>query len=410
MKALLIEDNEDDALFVKECLASLPGGLPPSWWARDLAAGLETLRTEGADVVLLDLGLPDSRGLPTLDAVLTACPETPVIVLTGHDDEVLGLEAIQRGAQDYLPKGDIDGERMVNAIRYAWERKATQRALEASEQRYRRLNAELEQRVQDRTRELVEAQQDLAHYGRVSLLGELAAGVAHELRQPLTTIRCGAEAALDLLGPAVVDVAEMREILDEIIQENQRASSVIGRLRKLFRKEPPELASVDLNTVLQETLALLHHKVVGHGARIENDLGAGLPPIPGDRVQLVQVFSNLILNALDSMESLAPEERQVSVRTCKADPDWLEIVVRDRGTGIPAEHLECLFDSFFTTKKEGMGMGLSICRSIVQNHRGRIWAANDPDGGAAFHVQLPVKLDPTTSTYRQISQQKTGSA
>jgi C4-dicarboxylate-specific signal transduction histidine kinase len=232
--------------------------------------------------------------------------------------------------------------------------------------------------------------QDLSHFGRVSMMGELAAALAHELRQPLTAVMANAEAGLDVLdAPGVMDVTELREILTDIIAEDHRAGEVIRRLRTLLRRGPSESQPLNLNELINEVIPLLRNYAVMHDVSVTTDLSPALPLARGDRIQLEQVLVNLMLNALDSMKTAPRDRRHLRVRTAPTKPHSVLVTVQDSGTGILPEHLDCIFDSFFTTKPEGMGMGLSICRAIVQAHHGRIWAENNPGPGAAAHFSLP---------------------
>jgi signal transduction histidine kinase/CheY-like chemotaxis protein len=232
--------------------------------------------------------------------------------------------------------------------------------------------------------------QDLEHFGRVSMAGELAMALAHELRQPLTAILSNAEAASGLLeGTGVVDMGEAREILTDIAASGQRAGEVIRRLRSLLRKGQAEMQPLQLNDLIGEVLPLVRNQALLHEVVLTAELAPTLPLTHGDRIQLEQVLMNLLLNALTALKSVPRPQRRLLIRTTQPDAQHIQLSVRDSGSGIPAAQLAHIFDSFFSTKAEGLGMGLSICQSVVQAHGGRIWATNNPEGGATLHCLLP---------------------
>jgi PAS domain S-box-containing protein len=238
-------------------------------------------------------------------------------------------------------------------------------------------------------RELQQYRAETAHYGRVAAAGELSAAIAHELNQPLTGILTNAQAGRRLLDAESPDLVELGETLEDIAADGRRAGEVIHRLRSLLRRSQPELKVLDVNELVQQVVRLTGSDLLLRGAALDVELAPRLPPVAGDRVQLTQVILNLVLNALDAMAGLPPERRRVRVRSLPAAGREIRLEVRDSGIGIPPEALPRLFEPFFTTKETGMGMGLSIVRSIVESHGGRIAAANNPGGGASFTVTLP---------------------
>lgn len=229
-----------------------------------------------------------------------------------------------------------------------------------------------------------ETRHQIAHMARVALVGELAASISHELRQPLAAIRMNAQvgARLATIGPA--HLAELRSIFEDIVADDTRAAEVINHVRGLLRKEDRTVTSVDVNAICQDAARLLHHDAAARHVRLELSLGTHLPPLRGDPVELQQVVLNLALNALDAACSSA-RERVVRIVTV-GRADHIEMSVRDTGTGLTPEVQEHLFDSFFSTKPQGLGLGLAIVRSIVERHNGRISAENADGGGAVFRV------------------------
>jgi PAS domain S-box-containing protein len=241
-----------------------------------------------------------------------------------------------------------------------------------------------------RQAELIATRQraELTHLSRVAVLGELSASLAHEINQPLTAILSNAEAARRYLDRDSVDLEQVREIVDDIISDDQRAGEVIRRLRAMLRKEEVPHVDLDLNAAIHGVLRIMHSELVNRGVVVETSLSATLPLISADPVQMQQVLLNLLVNACDAMAD-RPRPRVLTVRTFDRDGVvWTEI--GDRGSGIPEADLERIFEPFVTSKQLGTGLGLSVCRTLVHTHGGRIWASNNPAGGATLTVVLPV--------------------
>lgn len=238
--------------------------------------------------------------------------------------------------------------------------------------------------------EMQHLRQELARTSRITAATQLTAALAHELSQPLGAILCNAQAAEQYLSQAPPPLSEVREILSDIEADGQRARSVIQRLRALFQKSSPEPTAVQLNHVVQETIGLLHSELAIKGVSVQLDLEPTLPEVSGDYVELQQVVINLILNALDAMAGQEPGTRRLHIGTACGEPQSVRLSFRDSGTGLSADQLSHVGEPFFTTKPTGMGMGLAISRSILEAHGGRLWAENNPDCGAAFHLAIPV--------------------
>jgi C4-dicarboxylate-specific signal transduction histidine kinase len=261
----------------------------------------------------------------------------------------------------------------VGAITDITERKRAEAEVRESERRYR------------------EVQMDLAHANRVATMGQLTASIAHEVNQPIATARNNAASALRFLSRSPPDLEEVREALGCIVNDVDRAGDVIGGIRKLIQKAPaPRGDRLDINEAIREVIVLTRGEALKAGVAVQMQLAEGLPPVQGDRVQLQQVLLNLILNAVEAMSSVDDASRELSISTGRG-ADGILIAVRDSGPGIDPEHVERVFQSFYTTKPEGIGMGLAICRSIVDAHGGRLWAdANEPRG-AVFQFTLPAR-------------------
>jgi len=233
------------------------------------------------------------------------------------------------------------------------------------------------------------SQSQLAHVTRVTTLGEMAASIAHEVNQPLSAVTTNAEAGLRWLNRNVPDLGEVRSAIERIKSEAHRASEVIRRIRALSRKTDPKHIRIDLQDVLLESIALVRREVLRH--RVNFDFTPVSEPmwVRGDKVQLQQVIINLLMNAMQAMSGMHGKERALLVSLTAAPNGYVTLRVQDNGPGISTQNLPSLFNPFFTTKPEGMGMGLSICRSIIDAHGGRIWAESDLGHGAALNFSLP---------------------
>jgi two-component system sensor kinase FixL len=232
--------------------------------------------------------------------------------------------------------------------------------------------------------------EEMAHLGRVATMGELAASLAHELNQPLTAIMSNAQAALRLTTGDSPDFDEVRDILSDIVADDRRAGQVIQGLRSLFRKGEFERVEVDINDLVQEVVSLIKSEAIIRNVSIETILDKSLPSVVGDKIHLQQVIINFILNASEAMANLDDVPRRIIISTIKADDQTVKVGIRDSGIGINEDNFNQIIEPFYTTKPEGMGMGLSINRSIIDAHFGRLWAENNPDRGSTFYFTLPI--------------------
>jgi PAS domain S-box-containing protein len=238
---------------------------------------------------------------------------------------------------------------------------------------------------------LRELQVELAHANRLATMGQLAASIAHEVNQPIGAVRNNAHAALRFLAADPPDLTEVREALECVVNETYRAGDIIGGIRDQIKKTPPRMDIVDLNEAIENVIALVRGELQKHRVSVQTQLAEGLSPVRGDRVQLQQVMLNLILNAIEAMSSVDDEARELVVSTESSRAEGLLVGVGDSGPGIPPEDRERIFGSFYTTKAGGVGIGLSICRSIIDAHGGRLWADAHQPRGAAFKFTLPVQ-------------------
>ena len=261
-----------------------------------------------------------------------------------------------------------------NVCRDITERKQAEAEARENERRYR------------------EAQTELAHANRLATMGQLTASIAHEVNQPIAATVTNAEAALRWLDRLSPNLDEVRQALARIVDEGNRAGNVIGRIRDLMRKAPPRKDLLDINRAIREVIELTRSETMKHAVTVRAELAHGLALIPGDRVQLQQVILNLIVNAVEAMSGTADRPRELLIGT-EQQPDAVLVAVRDSGPGLAPEALEHLFESFYSTKPNGLGLGLSICRSIIEAHGGRLWASANAPSGAVFQFTLPVRDD-----------------
>jgi two-component system, LuxR family, sensor kinase FixL len=254
--------------------------------------------------------------------------------------------------------------------------------------------ANLDQQIAEhkQTQEFLQQTQELARVNRVMLMGEMTASIAHEVNQPLTGIVANAGTGLRYLAAEIPDVEEARRYLELIVRDGKRAAEVIGRIRTLVKRVPERRSHLDLNESVLEVIALTQNELQRNPVDLQINLATDLPMIPADRVQLQQVILNLIVNALEAMNEAGERPRTLVVNSGTTDSSIEVFVeVQDTGPGLDAANLDRLFRSFYTTKPEGMGMGLSISRLIVESHGGRLWATKNEPHGAVFRFTLPVQ-------------------
>jgi signal transduction histidine kinase len=244
-------------------------------------------------------------------------------------------------------------------------------------------------RVEEERERQRELEADLAHINRVSMMGELAASIAHEVNQPLSGIVSNASACLRWLAGDAPDVEEVREAVRDIARDGKRAGEVVARIRALTKRTAGPREKLDLNEIIREVLALVGDEARRSSVIVQTQFADDLSPVAGDRVQLQQVVLNLVMNAIEAMSSTAERARELVIATRNVDADQVQVTVEDSGIGVDPNTINKIFDSFYTTKPGGMGMGLSISRSILQAHGGRLWATVNDDPDTSFHFTLP---------------------
>jgi len=266
-----------------------------------------------------------------------------------------------------------------------WRRKRAEEELSRS-------NDELRGEIDERQRAeeaLQKAQAELAHVARVMTLGELTASISHEVNQPLAAVVTNGQICLRLLALEEPRPDDVRTTVERIVRDANRASEVVQRIRALAKRTEPQMISLDINDVIREAILLVQREVLGHGVSLRTELASALPPVLGDRVQLQQVIINLLINGVEAMAPITDRPREIVIRSRQHDAGHVQVAVLDSGIGIDSKTAEQLFSAFFTTKPGGMGMGLSISRSIIRAHGGRLWVSPNPDHGAAFQFTVP---------------------
>jgi len=365
LKLLLVEDNPGEARLIRVYLSEAPDLNIELLHVESLAAASEKIAANRIDVMLLDLGLPDSNGLETFTIANRNHPELPIVVLTGHADTELGATAVQGGAQDYLTKGRVDGNVLSHALRYAIERK--QASLEL-EQAYTALK---------------KAQEQLVKSEKMVVIGTLATKIAHEINNPLQVVIGLSEEIAE--GE---DIAQIHEDARDVLSYTDRITSIVDGLTYYSHDSRTEslIEMVDLNRALKDSLTIARYVPGFKLIKIITDLNEH-PPVLANQGELQQVFTNLINNAIAAMPrggelALTTETCDNCVRTC----------VRDSGCGIPNTDFDRIFEPFYTTKRagEGTGMGLYVIHQIITKHRGEIDLVSHEGEGTTFTITFPL--------------------
>ncbi|MFO7996248.1 MAG: ATP-binding protein [Dehalococcoidia bacterium] len=357
---LLVEDNPGDRRLIREMLAEASDVAFDVQYADRLQAAIECLGQNGVEVVLLDLGLPDSQGLETLRKVYAQVSEMPIVVLTGLNDEMVGVQAINEGAQDYLIKGQVDTQLLRRTIRYAIERKQ-------AEERERRLQIQI------------------SLSNRLASLGLMVEGIAHEINNPLASVMGFAQML------AYEDIPEnFREDVKTIEENARRVADIMTNLLAFARQQKLERTYVDVNDIIRATLEMRAYPLEGSNITVTTQLDPVLPSTMADATLLQQAFLNLIINAETEMK-LAHGKGNLLITTEFLN-DTIHVSFSDDGPGIAQANLTHVFDPFFSTRGvgQGRGLGLSVCYGIITDHNGRIDVRSQPGRGAVFTIELPV--------------------
>ncbi len=292
-----------------------------------------------------------------------------------------------------LQQGKVDHYQVVKQYRrkdgkLIWGQSSVARAMESTPEMFiaTMIDVTESKGAQDKLRT---TQTELARVTSLTAAGQMAASMAHEIKQPLAAIVTGGSAGLRWLSKPTPDLQEVRAVLESIVSEGHGASQVIDGIRAMFRNDSREKALLDVNEVIREVIALLHSELQNHQILIQTELISRLPPVLADRVQLQQVVANLVANAIEAMDAVADRVRTLRVKSVIGEPDGVLIMVEDSGPGIDPENMDRIFHPFFTTKSQGTGMGLPICRSIVEAHNGHLSVRPAADRGSVFQISLP---------------------
>ena len=309
--------------------------------------------------------------------------EIPRLIAFTVSNLVVGLlTAAQRSATESLRRARDDLKGTVQELQ------RTNEALQA-ESRERK---HAEERAEEERERLRQAQADLTRVSRVTTMGELSASLAHEIKQPIAAAITDANTCLRWLAREEPDLQEARAAAMRVVKDATRASEIVSHVRLLFKKGTSERELVDVNEIIREMIILLHSETLRYSIAVRTELAEDLAQIMGDRVQLQQVMMNLILNGIEAMKE-TNGTRELAIKTQPAEDGQLMVSVSDTGVGLPAQQTEEIFNAFFTTKVQGTGMGLSISRSIVESHDGRLWATANAPRGASFFITLPTQIE-----------------
>ncbi len=410
ISVLLIEDEPEVAALMSAILKKAKNIQCQVDIAGQLTSGIDLLSQKKFNAILLDLSLPDSSGLETLRSVYARAGGTPIVVLTGIDDEEIATQAVRQGAQDYIVKGSTDINGMVRSVIYAIERKRSEEVL-------RKAHDELEEKVRERTAELQQAnknllkeieerrekeeevrianfrlketQSQLIQAAKMEVVGGLASGVAHEVKNPLAIILQGVE-YLERKIPS--DDQSIVTTIGFIRNAVERADSIVRGLMDFSSIKEMNISKQQIVPIIDKGLMLLKHQFDKQHIKLEKQIADNLPDIAMDRNKIEQVLLNLLMNAADAM----PKGGTLTLKIYTKDnlPDAMSLIVEilDSGSGIENDAIDQIFDPFFTTKrtKGGTGLGLSIVRSILETHKAGIEISNRPEGGAQVTITFSI--------------------
>lgn len=404
LQILIVDDDEVDRLMLRQALARSELEVQVEE-VESLAGARSSLREKQFSCLILDYHLRDGRAMQLLqEARSGALDLPPVIILTGSCNDRIAVDLMKAGAADYLPKDELTPSRIAQSVRNALRVRESQKALafayEDLEQRVvartaelATANLELEQEISNRLKAEGLARQhlgQLAHVARLSTLGEMAASLAHELNQPLGAIANYANGCLRRIESGTTDTRALLQPLTQIAAQAERAGKIIHRLRSFVSRQEPEMVIADLNRLLREVASLERPDARHQEVEIQLDLEEALPPVQADPIQVQQVALNLMRNGIEAVQTIEPSRRKVLLRTRIRADHQVEAMISDSGPPCDPGILDQIFDPFFTTKQKGMGMGLTISRSIIEAHGGELWAVPNPEGGLAFHFTLRV--------------------
>jgi signal transduction histidine kinase len=368
LRILYLENDLADAELVQETLAA--DGIACELTRVEAEGEFRDALRGGFDLILADYTLPAFDGLSALRIVRQQLAHVPFIFVSGTLGEEVAIDALKMGATDYVFKTRLS--RLVPATHRAMREARERVELRQQGERLRQLEAEL------------------AHMDRVSIVGELAASIAHEVNQPLSGIVSSGSACLRWLAADPPNLEEARESVRRVVAAGRHAGEVIARIRALTTRTAAPAEKLDLNETIRQVLVLVGDEAKRNELTIRTLFADGLSPVTGDRVQFQQVVLNLVINGIEAMTSVCGRARELVITTRNIDPDQVQVTVEDSGMGIDPNAIEKIFEPFYTTKPTGMGLGLSITRSILQRHGGRLWVVTAQRGrGASFYFAVP---------------------
>jgi PAS domain S-box-containing protein len=348
-------------------------------WRHDLVSGAVTISEEGSRIWGIN---PDEDSSVTEQFFGRVHPEDAPLVAQAYEMARLTKTDLLSDFRIVLPDGTV---KHIHSVGHPILNQAGNIA--------EFVGAALDVTERKRAEEaLRQAQADLAYVSRVTTMGELTASLAHEVRQPIAAAVMNANSCVRWLAHAQPDITEARAAAMRIVEDGRRATDIIGRIRLLFTKGAPERESVDVNDLIREMIVLLRSEATRYDIVVRTALAVDLPPVMGDRVQLQQVLMNLIMNSIDAMREVE-RTRELTITSQRGENEQLLVSVTDTGVGLPPQPADQIFKAFFTTKEHGIGMGLSISRSIVESHGGRLWAADHAPRGASLYLTLPTRVE-----------------
>jgi len=395
LKILLVEDNADDADLLRRALQEVGSPVFDLTTVKRLEQAVKQSREESFDAILLDLSLPDSRGLETVITMTLHASSVPVVVLTGLDDENMGLEAIRKGAQDYLVKGNVDGNLISRVIRHARERKWSEQQFKEAISELVKSRHELVGTIAELNKshlELKATQLELIEAARMESVGRLASGIAHEVKNPLAALVMG----LDYLQARVGGTDEkIARVIKNMTEAARRADSIVSQLQHFSATEALEVKAANLNEIAKQALSLAYHEFNKNGIQVNQEFQDNLPQIWLDANKIEQALVNVFMNAIESMKNGGTFTVRTYAKQLDADDasrfgsgransrfhvgcQVVVVEMEDTGSEIPEDKLEKIFDPFFPTGETGrkVGLGLTVAKKIVDLHDGRIHVAN----------------------------------
>ena len=366
--------------------------------ANDVKSSIDIISHERFDLILTDIVMNDSDGFQVMDHINRHNIDTVVVMMTGYASTDTAVEALRKGAYDYIRK-PFETEEVINTIENALSQRRLLAKQREAEEELREAHLELEQEVEERTADLRKANEQLIRSERLAATGQLAASIAHEINSPLQAI----SVLLGSMGKQYRDDAHLIENIDILKQAIGNISDTVRSLLDLNRPGMELKQRSNINEVIRQTLTLARNLLKRNQIKVQLDLSSEIPNINLSPQQMYQMFLNLINNAIEGMigqiEPLSGVPREESPNkeiriSSKIESDQICIRISDTGPGIPEKDLQFLFDPFFTSKKKmGLGVGLSICYGIVEDHNGTITAENDPESGAVFTIRLPLSVE-----------------